>query len=85
MYSRPAIGRRDVYVSSQDRHFYAVDKKTGAVSVKVTPAYSINLSLRAADGTPIEQTVWATVNSVPKCRPWLFLFHRAELCHTPRR
>ena len=42
-----------------------VDKKTGAVSVKVNPAYTINVDLKAADGTLIGQTVFATINALP--------------------
>ena len=43
-----------------------VDKKTGAVSVKVNPAISVHLRLKARDGTAIKQTVWATINSLPE-------------------
>ena len=39
------------------------DKKTG--SVRVNPAISLRFSLLAEDGTPLEQTVHATINSLP--------------------
>jgi len=32
IYSRPAIGPRNIFVSSQDRHLYAVDKDTGKLA-----------------------------------------------------
>ena len=35
------------------------------VSVKVNPAISLTVTLRAADGTAIEQTLHATINSLP--------------------
>ncbi len=46
-------------------HRTTTDKKTGAISVKVNPAYTINVHLKAADGTPVEQTVFATINALP--------------------
>ena len=39
------------------------DARTG--SVRVNPAISLSFKLRARDGTPIEQTVHATINSLP--------------------
>lgn len=29
IYGRPSVGRREVYVGSQDKHFYALDRTTG--------------------------------------------------------
>ena len=40
------------------------DKKSG--SVRVNPPISITVKLRAKDGTPIEQTIHATINSLPQ-------------------
>ena len=35
MSARPTVGDRDVYVGSQDQHFYALDKNHGTVSWKI--------------------------------------------------
>lgn len=37
----------------------------GQTTVRVNPAISLKVKFRAADGTPIEQTVHATINSLP--------------------
>jgi hypothetical protein len=42
------------------------DEKTGVVSVSIHPAISVNMQLKAADGSDINQTVHATVNSLPR-------------------
>ena len=41
------------------------DTTTGKTIVNVHPAISLTVKLTAADGTPIEQTVHATINSLP--------------------
>ena len=42
------------------------DPKTGTIIVTVNPAISLSLKLKAADGTDIEETIHATINSLPE-------------------
>lgn len=46
-------------------HRTTTDPQTGGVSVSVNPAISLSIKLKAADGTAIEQTIHATINSLP--------------------
>ena len=42
-----------------------IDPKTGAKTVTVHPAISLSMNIKAADGTAIEETIHATINSLP--------------------
>ena len=42
-----------------------VDKKTGEKTVDVRAPLAITVKLTAKDGTAIEQTIFATINSLP--------------------
>ena len=55
----PEIGEETV------EHRTNIDPKTGAKQVQVNPAISLKLQLNATDGTAIQQTVHATINSLP--------------------
>ncbi len=47
----------------------SVDKKTGAKSVSVRMPIGVTFDIKAVDGTPIRQTVYATINSLPPGPP----------------
>lgn len=65
------IGQRSVEIEIPGiakeavEHRTKTDPKTGVVSVSVNPAISLKLKIKAADGTAIEQTIHATINSLP--------------------
>ena len=65
------LGKRSVLVRVPgiDRetveHRTRTDEKTGSKTVTVNPPYALHFDLKASDGSPIQQTVFATINALP--------------------
>jgi hypothetical protein len=55
----PSIGEERVALRT------TTNAKTGEVVVDIRTPITLTVSVKAADGTPIEQTLYATINSVP--------------------